>query len=247
VLFLAVGLIMTGHAILTPMLMVILMITGDFLAMSLTSDNVHPSATPNAWRIGPLTIAGVAMGVGDLIFCAAVLAVGKFRMDLGIDALRTLAFVSVVFGNEATLYAVRERRRLWSSRPGLWVIVSSVCDVLIVVVLATRGIAMASLPLFAVGEILMAAAVFSVILDFVKAPLFRSLRIGGESGKAASAAVPDQRSGPPPPGMPPDLKSETAKRAYELFEKRGRADGQTTQDWIEAEREIRKEHAGAKP
>ena len=63
VLFLAVGLVMTGHAILTPMLMVILMITGDFLAMSLTTDNVRPSPTPNAWRIGTLTIAGVFMGV----------------------------------------------------------------------------------------------------------------------------------------------------------------------------------------
>jgi len=38
VLLLAVGLIMTGHAVLTPMLMVIVMITGDFLAMSLTTD-----------------------------------------------------------------------------------------------------------------------------------------------------------------------------------------------------------------
>ncbi len=37
VLFLAAGLVMTGHAILTPMLMVILMISGDFLAMSLTT------------------------------------------------------------------------------------------------------------------------------------------------------------------------------------------------------------------
>ena len=37
VLLLTVGLVMTGHAILTPMLMVILMITGDFLAMSLLS------------------------------------------------------------------------------------------------------------------------------------------------------------------------------------------------------------------
>ena len=43
VLFLIVGLIMTGHAILTPLLMVIVMITGDFLAMSLTTDNVRPS------------------------------------------------------------------------------------------------------------------------------------------------------------------------------------------------------------
>jgi H+-transporting ATPase len=48
VLFLAVGLVMTGHAILTPMLMVIIMLTGDFLGMSLTTDNVTPSALPDA-------------------------------------------------------------------------------------------------------------------------------------------------------------------------------------------------------
>ena len=41
VLFLIVGLIMTGHAILIPLLMVIVMIAGDFLAMSLTTDNVR--------------------------------------------------------------------------------------------------------------------------------------------------------------------------------------------------------------
>jgi H+-transporting ATPase len=52
VLFLAVGLVMTGHAILTPMLMVIIMLTGDLLGMSLTTDNVRPSPMPNAWRIG---------------------------------------------------------------------------------------------------------------------------------------------------------------------------------------------------
>ncbi len=52
VLFLAVGLIMTGHAILTPLLMVLIMITGDFLGMALTTDNVRPSPMPNTWRIG---------------------------------------------------------------------------------------------------------------------------------------------------------------------------------------------------
>jgi len=177
VLFLAAGLILTGQAILTPMLMVILMITGDFLAMSLTTDNVRPSPAPNAWRIGPLTIAGVVMGVGELIFCIAVLAVGKFRMALGIEALRTLSLVGLVFGSEATLYAVRERRRLWNSRPSLWVIVSSVCDVLIIVALATRGIAMTPLPLPVIAWTLAAAAVFAFVLDLVKAPVFNRLEI----------------------------------------------------------------------
>jgi H+-transporting ATPase len=177
VLFLVVGLIMTGQAILTPMLMVILMITGDFLAMSLTTDNVRPSPTPNSWRIGKLTIAGVAMGSGLLVFCTAVLAVGKFRMGLEIEALRTLAMVALVFGSEATLYAIRERRHLWSSHPSVWVIVSTVCDILIISTLVTRGIAMAPLPIFVVGGTLVAAAVFAFILDFAKVPVFKSLRI----------------------------------------------------------------------
>lgn len=47
VLFLLIGLIVTGHSILTPMLMVIFLITGDFLGMSVTTDNVRPSSTPN--------------------------------------------------------------------------------------------------------------------------------------------------------------------------------------------------------
>src|SRR5271155_5029049 len=111
VLFLAAGLVMTGHAILTPMLMVIIMLTGDLLGMSLTTDNVRPSPTPNAWRIGALTIAGVFMGICELVFCAGVLAIAKFRLGLGIETLQTVAFVLIVFGNQATNYTNRERGR----------------------------------------------------------------------------------------------------------------------------------------
>ena len=104
VLFLAVGLVMTGHAILTPMLMVIIMLTGDLLGMSLTTDNVRPSPTPNAWRIGALTIAGVFTGISELVLCTAVLAIAKFRLGFGMETLRTVAFVVIVFGNQATTY-----------------------------------------------------------------------------------------------------------------------------------------------
>ena len=152
VLFLAVGLIMTGHAILTPMLMVIVMITGDFLGMSLTTDNVRPSPLPNAWRIGRLTIAGVFMGITELVFCSAVLAIGEFGMEFKIGALRTLAFIVIVFGNQAATYAIRERRRLWSSRPSFWLVVSSVADILIASTLAVCGIFMVPLPISRCGR-----------------------------------------------------------------------------------------------
>jgi H+-transporting ATPase len=177
VLFLAVGLVMTGQAILTPMLMVIVMLTGDLLGMSLTTDNVRPSPMPSAWRIGQLTIAGVFMGFSELIFCTAILAIGKFHLHFGIETLRTLAFVVIVFGNQATAYTNRERQGLGSARPSLWLIASSVVDLLIASTLACCGIAMTPLPVFVVGGIFMAAVVFGFILDFAKVPVFNRLRI----------------------------------------------------------------------
>jgi len=177
VLFLAAGLVMTGQAILTPLLMVIIMLTGDLLGMSLTTDNVRPSPMPNVWRIGALTIAGVFMGVSELVFCTAILAIAKFHLGLGIETLRTLAFVAVVFGNQATTYTNRERQRIGSSPPSRLLVGSSVVDVLIASTLATCGIAMTPLPVFVVGGILAAAAVFALVLDFAKVPVFTRLKI----------------------------------------------------------------------
>jgi H+-transporting ATPase len=177
VLFLAVGLIMTGHAILTPLLMVLIMITGDFLGMSLTTDNVRPSSAPNAWRIGNLTVAGISMGIGELIFCTSILVFGIYRLGFDLETLRTLAFIVVVFGNQATTYTNRERRRLWSSRPSVWVVVSSVSDLVIASTLAISGIAMAPLSALVVVSTLAAAISFAVVLDCVKVPIFRRLGI----------------------------------------------------------------------
>ena len=40
---------------------------------------------------------------------------------------------------------------------------------------------------------------------------------------------------------PQDLKPQIARRAYEIYEERGRHDGQADQDWLEAEHETQKE------
>lgn len=177
VLFLAVGLIMTGHAILTPMLMVIVMITGDFLGMALTTDHVRPSKAPDAWRVGNLTLAGVVMGVSELAFCTAALAFGKFHLGLGMGALRTLAFLALVFGNQATTYANRTRQNLWSIRPSALLLASSAIDLLIATVLAHQGIAMAPVPFALMGEALLGAAVFALAVDAIKVPVFKRLRL----------------------------------------------------------------------
>jgi H+-transporting ATPase len=175
--FLALGLLMTGHAILTPLLMVLIMITGDVLGMSLTTDHVRPSPRPNAWHIGNLTIAGLLMGIGELIYCTTMLAVGIRALGFGIAQLQALAFVVVVFGNQATTYNNRVRLRLWSTRPSIWLIVSSVIDILIASTLAIDGIGMKSIPAWLVLGTLVGAACFAILWDFAKVPMFRRLDI----------------------------------------------------------------------
>jgi H+-transporting ATPase len=176
-LLLAVGLVMTGHAVLTPMLMVIVMITGDFLAMSLTTDRVQPSRMPNSWQIGRITSAGVMLGLCFLAFSTAIVAVGKYQLHLGIEELQTLTVVSIVFGSQATTYVIRGRQHLWGLRPSVWLVLSSVADVLIISTLATFGIAMAPLPLGVIAAEFGAALAFGAILDLVKIPVLARLRI----------------------------------------------------------------------
>jgi H+-transporting ATPase len=190
VLFLVVGLLMTGEAILTPMLMVIVMITGDFLSMSLTTDKVRPSQKPNAWNIGRLTVTGVILGVCLLSFCTGVLAVAKFMLHLEYGALQTVAFIVLVFGSQGTIYAIRERRHLWNSRPSLLLAASSLIDIAIASTLAVAGIAMAPIPAVVVAGTFAAAVLFALVLDIIKIPVFAHLGIAEATPTADTAGQP---------------------------------------------------------
>jgi H+-transporting ATPase len=117
------------------------------------------------------------MGVCFLAFCTTVLAVGKFEMRLGVEALRTLSVVAIVYGSQVTIYAIRERRHLWGLRPTIWLISPSIADLLIISTLAICGIAMAPLPFSVVAGEFAAAIAFWVILDTVKIPVFARFRI----------------------------------------------------------------------
>jgi H+-transporting ATPase len=177
VMFLSAGVVITGHAILTPTLMVLMMVTGDFLAMSSSTDNVRPSPKPNTWRIRNLTIAGVIMGVVDLMFCVACLATGKFLFGLDTDTLRTLTVITLVLSGQALFYVARERQHLWSSLPGRWLVLSSIIDVTLISVLAANGLLMTAIPFGILAGVFLAAIIFAFVLDAMKSVLFRHLAV----------------------------------------------------------------------
>jgi H+-transporting ATPase len=69
----------------------------------------------------------------------------------------------------------REHQGIAPCRPSRWLVGSSVVDVLIASTLAIFGIGMSPVPAAFVGETLVAAAAFALVLDFAKVPVFRLL------------------------------------------------------------------------
>ena len=177
VLLLAVGLGVTGHAVMTPMLMVLLLVTNDFLTMSLTTDRASAAPRPSLWNMRRIMAAAVVFGICKLGFSSAVLALGKIRLGLQPGELQTLTFVALVFGNQAVLYVLRERRRMWRSMPSMWLLASSVADIAIVSTLASSGTLMQPLPWHLMAAVAAAAIGFALILDQIKLPVMSALRI----------------------------------------------------------------------
>jgi len=156
---------------------VLLLVTNDFLSMSLTTDRARPAPSPSQWRIGSITAAAALLGLAKLAFSTALLTTGVVGLELGADEVRTLAFVALAFGNQAALYALRERGRLWHSAPSTWVVASSAVDVGIVTAVALSGVLTDALPWRLVLLAFAAAVVFALILDQIKRPILAAFKV----------------------------------------------------------------------
>jgi H+-transporting ATPase len=177
VLFLAIGLILTGQAVMTPVMMVLMLVTNDVLAMSLTTDRVSPSPSPSKWRMRNITSAAIALGACKLAFSTAMLWAGKFKVGLAPAELQTFAFVTVLFGSQGLIYVLRERSHFWSSTPSNWVFASSAADIAIVTVLALSGTLMTPLPSRLILSIFAAAVAFTLMLDQIKRPVMTLFKV----------------------------------------------------------------------
>lgn len=178
VLLLAIGLWLTGAAILTPMLMVLFLALNDLLTLSLSTDRTIASPTPARWETRSLFIGGAGIGLAGLAFAVAVVVAGSRRYGLDVEELRTLTFLAIIFMTQAATYATRDPRPLWRSRPGTWVLVSSAIGLAIPVALAVTGTLMAPLAPALILWLALATCGFCLALDAGKRWMFPWLGFG---------------------------------------------------------------------
>jgi H+-transporting ATPase len=175
--FLSVGLILTGAFVVTPLLVVLLLFTNDFVTMSIATDHVSFSSKPDSWDVRTLMYTASVIAGFVLILSFAVFFVGRDALHLPLRQLQTLVFLMLVFTGQGNVYLVRERNRLWHSMPSRWLILSSAADVVAVSLMATKGILMAAISWSLVASLLAIVLVFLFMIDGLKVYTFRQFGV----------------------------------------------------------------------
>ena len=172
-LFLSIGVLVLGKFVVTPLLILLLLFANDLVTMSLASDNVHPSKTPNHWSVGTLMKTSGIIALAWLLFSFAVYTFGSLA-GLPSKQLQTLDFVALVFSGLANVLLLRERGHMWASKPGTFLMLASGVDALVISLFAIIGVLMTAVSIEAVVFVFIGTLAWVVLLDFVKVRVITS-------------------------------------------------------------------------
>jgi H+-transporting ATPase len=170
---LTVGFFWFHDTVVSLLGMVLLTFANDFVTMSLATDNVEYTASPNKWNVKNITFASLIVGALLVGEGAIALFVGSYYFHLTLDQLRTFIMLTLVFTSQFRVYIVRERQYFWSSRPGRELILSTIGAIVAFAILGVYGLIITPLTSYQVLFTLGFSALFTLAIDFPKYGAFR--------------------------------------------------------------------------
>jgi len=120
---------------------VLLLFLGDFVSMSISTDNVRFSLKPDSFDVSRLF--GVSGSLGILMTIeSAVLTVAAFSyfgLSGNVDKIYTFGFTYLNLAGIFTLMIVRERNHFWKSRPSNFLSITVTAEILFVIAVSLLG------------------------------------------------------------------------------------------------------------
>ncbi len=226
--FMTLAILVFNFYPLTAVMIVMLALLNDGAILSIAYDNVHYKDKPEAWNMRLVLGISTVLGVIGVVSAFGLFYLGERVFHLDRAHIQTLMYLKLSVAGHLTIFLTRTRGPFWSIRPAriLWIAVLG--TQIVATLIAVYGLFMTPLgwgwALFVWGY----ALAWFLVNDRVKLLAYRTF---------------DPTKAPLLMTKPPDLTSQIATRAYELYEQRLRGGSQADQDWLEAEREIRQEQA----
>ena len=175
VVFLTLGLWLTGGFVISSRLIVLLLFANDFVTMSLAVDRVRPVARPQRWRAAQLVGACAMLSVLSLGMSLLLYFWSRAHFALDAAQMQTMVFLLLVLGTQANVYVLRDDGRLGRFAPGRLLVAVSLADVLVVCLLALSGTLMAAVPWQLVVTLIGVVSLFALLLDQAKLLVFARL------------------------------------------------------------------------
>jgi H+-transporting ATPase len=171
---LTLGFFWFHDAVISLLGMALLVFANDFVTMSLATDNVQYTASPDKWDVLSITFASLITGALLVGEGAIALLVGSRYFELPFDQLQTFMMLTLVFTSQFRVYIVRERRYFWSSRPGRELMIATIGTLVAFAFLGVSGFIVPAVTpaqmIFALGL----SAVFTLAVDVPKRMAFRA-------------------------------------------------------------------------
>jgi len=227
-LFMTLSILVFNFYPVTAVMIVMLALLNDGAILSIAYDNVHYKNQPEAWNMPMVLGVATVLGVIGVVSAFGLFYLGERVFHLDRAHIQTLMYLKLSVAGHLTIFLTRTRGPFWSIRPALILWFAVLGTQIVATLIAVYGLFMTSLgwdwALFVWGY----ALVWFLVNDRVKLLAYR---------------VFDPTAAPLLAKKPLDLTPQIAKRAYELYEQRDRRDGRAVQDWLDAEREIRKDES----
>jgi H+-transporting ATPase len=225
-LFMTLAILVFNFYPLTAVMIVILALLNDGAILSIAYDNVHYKDKPEAWNMRLVLGISTVLGVIGVVSAFGLFYLGERVFHLDRAHIQTLMYLKLSVAGHLTIFLTRTRGPFWSIRPArvLWAAVLGTQA--LATLIAVYGLFMTPLGWGWAAFVWGYALAWFLLNDRVKLLAYR---------------IFDTTKAPLLARKPLDLTPRIATRAYELYELRGRRDGQAGQDWLEAEREIRKQ------
>ena len=171
------GYALTGEMPVTLLGMSLLVFANDFATMSIATDNVEATDSPNSWNLRSIVAAAGVLGA---LFAAEDLLVGWLggaALGLAPEAAQTLVMYALVVNSQVRILTVRERARAWTSAPSAGMLVVAAAVTAGFTALVLLGWAVPAVPPAAVGLTLAVCCVGGLALDAAKVALFRRFHV----------------------------------------------------------------------